>query len=155
MTEQGPLAARFSRDAAGVLGVRLSAEGEPSVVLTQLDIRALQLAKAAVRAGIEALMRHAQISAADLNEVLVAGAFGAALEPADLVAVGVLPSNSAPRIRRVGNAALEGAAAMALDSGLAAIAAETAAASVHVDLAADPAFSSDFIVATELRPYEV
>ncbi|HEY5472392.1 MAG TPA: ASKHA domain-containing protein, partial [Candidatus Limnocylindrales bacterium] len=154
MVAQGPLAPRFARDEAGVLGVGLSAEGAPRIVLTQLDVRALQLAKAAVRAGIEALLRHAGLSATDLGEVLVAGAFGAALEPADLVAIGVLPSNAASRIRRVGNAALEGAAAMALDSGLTKIAAQTAAQAVHVDLAADPAFNTGYIVATEFRPYE-
>ena len=154
MVAAGPLAARFARDEAGVLGVRLSADEAPLVMLTQLDVRALQLAKAAVRAGIEALLRHAALSAAELSEVLVAGAFGAALQPEDLVAIGVLPSNAASRIRRVGNAALEGAAAMALDSSLSAIAAQTVARAVHVDLAADSAFSADFIVATEFRPYE-
>ncbi|HEY5540207.1 MAG TPA: ASKHA domain-containing protein, partial [Coriobacteriia bacterium] len=79
MVPEGPLAARFARDEAGVLCVRLSQEGAPSVVLTQLDVRALQLAKAAVRMGIETLLRHAGLSADSLAEVLVAGAFGAAL----------------------------------------------------------------------------
>ncbi|MDR3686476.1 MAG: ASKHA domain-containing protein [Coriobacteriia bacterium] len=154
MLADGPLCPQFARDEAGVLGVRLSADGAPLIMLTQLDVRALQLAKAAVRAGIETLLRHAGISAGELGELLVAGAFGAALEPTDLVAIGVLPSNTASKIRRVGNAALEGAAAMALDSGLSDIAAQTAARAVHVDLAADAEFSADFIVATELRPYD-
>jgi uncharacterized 2Fe-2S/4Fe-4S cluster protein (DUF4445 family) len=136
------------------MGVLLSDEMGPAVVLTQLDVRALQLAKAAVRAGVEALLRHAGISAVDLEGVLVAGAFGAALDPADLVSIGVLPSNTAGRIRRVGNAALDGAAAIALDEDLALLADRTAARATHVDLAADGAFSAGFILATEFRAYE-
>lgn len=150
----GPLADRFVRDDAGVLGVRLSATGAPALVLTQLDVRAVQLAKAAVRAGIEALMLRGNTSASQLVEILVAGAFGAALDPNDLVAIGVLPSNAAARIRRVGNAALEGAALMALDSRVVDIAERTARQAEHVDLAADPAFNARFIAATEFRRYE-
>jgi uncharacterized 2Fe-2S/4Fe-4S cluster protein (DUF4445 family) len=154
MLPDGPLSSRFSRDEAGVMGVLLSDEAGPAVVLTQLDVRALQLAKAAVRAGVETLLRRAGISAVDLDEVLVAGAFGAALDPTDLVSIGVLPSNAAGRIRRVGNAALDGAAALALDEGLALLAEQTAARATHVDLAADSAFNAGFILATEFRAYE-
>lgn len=154
METKGPLSSRFARDDAGVLGVRLSEDDAPPVVLTQLDVRALQLAKAAVRAGIEAMLRHAQVSAGDLAEVLVAGAFGAALEPADLVEIGVLPSNAGGHIRRIGNAALEGAAAMALDAGLVQLADQTARRATHLDLATDAAFAAGFLSATEFASYE-
>ena len=152
---QGPLAQRFRRDDGGVLGVTLSAEGaEHELRLTQLDVRALQLAKAAVRVGVESLLRHADLASDDLAEVLVAGAFGAALDPDDLAELGVLPSAPLSRTRRVGNAALDGAAAMALDPHLLELAASVAGGAQHVDLAAQEAFGGAFLAATEFAPYE-
>jgi uncharacterized 2Fe-2S/4Fe-4S cluster protein (DUF4445 family) len=155
MNPHGPLAARFTKDDAGVTAVVLSTEGSPLVRLTQLDVRALQLAKAAVRVGIETVLRHAGISAADLGGVFVAGAFGAALDPGDLVALGVLPSNVEHRARRLGNASLDGAAAIALDPALLGVAREFGADIVHVDLASDAGFNAAFISATEFAPYVV
>jgi uncharacterized 2Fe-2S/4Fe-4S cluster protein (DUF4445 family) len=151
---EGPLSDRFARDADGVLGVVLSQPGAPVVRLSQLDVRALQLAKAAVRVGIESLLAHACLSAGQLAEVLVAGAFGTALEPTDLVAIGVLPSASASKTRRVGNAALEGAALMALDPQLLELARSSAATAHHIDLASEEAFGSAFLAATEFAPYD-
>jgi uncharacterized 2Fe-2S/4Fe-4S cluster protein (DUF4445 family) len=154
MQVQGPLGGRFSADDAGVLGVDLSPAADHSLVLTQLDVRAIQLAKAAVRVGIQSLLASAGIHAADLEEVLVAGAFGAALEPDDLVALGVLPSAAKPRARRIGNASLSGAAAMALDPALVLLAQEASRSAVHIDLATAEQFGSAFIEATQLEPFE-
>jgi uncharacterized 2Fe-2S/4Fe-4S cluster protein (DUF4445 family) len=153
MNATGPLSARFGRDDDGVVEVVLSAKGSASVRLTQLDVRALQLAKAAVRAGLETVLRHAGISASALSCVFVAGAFGAALDPADLVALGVLPRNVEDRVHRVGNAALDGAAAIALDPALLSVAVRFGSSVVHVDLAGDKRFNAAFISATEFAPY--
>jgi uncharacterized 2Fe-2S/4Fe-4S cluster protein (DUF4445 family) len=155
MSSRGPLGARFTTDDAGVVAVVLSEKGSPTVRLTQLDVRALQLAKAAVRVGIETILRHAGISAADLGGVLVAGAFGAALDPADLIALGVLPVNAEHGARRLGNASLDGAAAMALDSALLGVGREFRAVVEHIDLASDAGFNAAFISATEFAPYVV
>jgi uncharacterized 2Fe-2S/4Fe-4S cluster protein (DUF4445 family) len=153
MIAEGPLRARFTTAQDGVVAVTLADQGVPPVYLTQLDVRALQLAKAAVRTGIEMVLRHAGVSASELEGVQVAGAFGAALDPTDLIALGVLPSNIKGRVRRVGNAALEGAAAMALDSGLVGVASGFREGATHVDLAGDPEFNAAFVLATDLSPY--
>ena len=87
----GPLASRFSRGPGDVLEVRLGDDESSCLVLTQLDVRALQLAKAAIRVGIEAVLAEGGVAASELESVLVAGAFGSALEPADLIELGVLP----------------------------------------------------------------
>jgi len=137
-----------------VVEVRLLSGAGTRLVITQLDVRAVQLAKAAVRSGVESVLRRAGISATDLAELLVAGAFGAALDPDDLVALGVLPSNARGRIRRVGNAALKGAAAFALDWGTYELAAQVAKRAINVDLATDEHFNSVFVTATELTAYE-
>ena len=155
LVADGPLSGHFGRDADGVLGVTLSPDGaDTELRLTQLDVRALQLAKAAVRAGIESLLRHAGLRSADLAEVLVAGAFGAALDPAGLVELGVLPNAVMGRTRRVGNAALDGASAMALDPALLELASGVASGAQHVDLATEEEFGPSFMKATEFAPYE-
>lgn len=154
MREEGPLSARFDRDANGVAEFTLSEADAPAVKLNQLDVRALQLAKAAVRTGVEIVLRRAGVLEEDVGAVLVAGAFGAALDPEDLRDLGVLPPGLADRMGKIGNAALEGAAAMALDPALDAIAADIAARVEHVDLAADAQFNSSFLAATALGSRE-
>ena len=154
MTADGPLSRRFATDADGVLGVTLSADEEQPITLTQLDVRALQLAKGAVRVGVESLLKHAGLKGSELAEVLVAGAFGGALEPDDLFELGVLPTTVRGRTRHVGNASLEGAVAMALDPRLIELAERAAANATHVDLAMDDSFATTFLAAMEFVPFE-
>ena len=143
---------RFFADDAGVewFGLQAGAAEKGGLAISQLDIRTFQLAKAAVRVGIQAVLHRARLSPSDLSEVCIAGAFGSAISPEDLVELGVLPLGSASRTRVVGNAALEGAAAMALDPGLMVLAARTARDAIHVDLAGDSMFGVAFVKATEL-----
>lgn len=154
LVAEGPLESRFTRDSEGVAQVVLSDVGAPVIRLTQLDVRALQLAKAAVRVGIEIVLRRAGISAGEVGSVEIAGAFGAALDPSDLRALGVIPPSLADKVHRIGNAALEGAAAMALDPGLLCLAVEIAEKVEHVDLASDSEFTTGFMSATTLESGE-
>jgi len=85
-----------------------TAEGVP-VVINQQDIRQLQLAKGAVRTGVEMLMKEAGLSAADIDEVLLAGSFGNHLHPRSLLRCGMLPGLRTGVIRNIGNAAARGA----------------------------------------------
>lgn len=148
---EGPLESRFET-VDGVLTVRLGDE-DGCVTLTQLDVRAFQLAKAAVQVGVESVLRAAHISAAELTQLLVAGAFGSALGADDLVSLGVLPKVSAGCVRLIGNAALEGAAVVALDPRMGEVAKRMVATVSHVDLAGDSGFAADLMTATELAPY--
>lgn len=84
------------------------AAGGRDIVLTQGDVRELQLAKGAIRAGIEILLREGGITAADLDEVLLAGAFGSYLRKESALEIGLLPPLPPEKIRAVGNAAGEG-----------------------------------------------
>jgi uncharacterized 2Fe-2S/4Fe-4S cluster protein (DUF4445 family) len=93
-----------------------------TIVLTQEDVRQVQLAIAAVRAGIEVLLARAGIAAADLTEVVITGSFGAALAPADLETIGLLPPGGATASRFVANGVLRGAGrAVITPDGLAAV----------------------------------
>ena len=81
----------------------------PKVYLTQSDINQLQLAKGAMRAGIEILMAEAGIVFNDLEEIMLAGAFGASLRPESLITIGLLPPVPVEKVRAIGNAAGVGA----------------------------------------------
>lgn len=84
------------------------------VALTQSDIRALQTAKSAIRAGINLLLKKAGIGAGDLGTVYIAGAFGSNLDPEGLKEIGILDPLWLGSLKTVGDAALEGAV-LALD----------------------------------------
>ena len=126
-------------------GTGLLAEGAPGP-FTQKGVRALQLAKAAVRAGLDVLLEEAELSFDSLDAVYLAGGAGQALNPENAETVGLLPPGLAGRIIPAGNAALGGAVRMLREPEWAA--AETAAllaAAREVPLAGDPRFAELFI----------
>ena len=87
---------------------------DTSVTLTQKDVREVQLAKAAIRAGIELMCRKRGISPEDIQKVYLAGAFGSFMNPASACAIGMIPPVLLEKIQSIGNAAGTGACACAL-----------------------------------------
>ena len=89
--------------------------GEPDdvdsscIAITQHDVRELQLAKGAMHTGIQALLEAHGLSGQDIDEVIIAGAFGNYIDVSNAIAVGMLPSLPLERFRQVGNAAGTGA----------------------------------------------
>lgn len=81
----------------------------PGIYLSQKDLSELQLAKAAIAAGIRILCRKLGIGREDIEEVLIAGAFGTYMNPDSACRIGLLPQMLRNKIRVVGNAAGEGA----------------------------------------------
>jgi uncharacterized 2Fe-2S/4Fe-4S cluster protein (DUF4445 family) len=77
----------------GVPAFVLHRDASACVALDQEDIRALQLAKGALRAGIEVLLSRAGLAYGELNEVVLTGSFGAVLSPAVLKNVGIFDEN--------------------------------------------------------------
>jgi uncharacterized 2Fe-2S/4Fe-4S cluster protein (DUF4445 family) len=77
------------------------------IVFTQSDVRAVQLGKAALRAGIDILMK--ETGAARLDRLFLAGTFGSYLDPLELLNIGMLPPMDLDRIESIGNAAGDGA----------------------------------------------
>lgn len=88
-----------------------------SLYLSQKDVRQVQLAKGAVRTGLELLLAGAGISMAAVSEIVVAGAFGFHLDPKALKTLGMLPETTACPVRFVGNSSLAGAIGALLDRG--------------------------------------
>jgi uncharacterized 2Fe-2S/4Fe-4S cluster protein (DUF4445 family) len=122
-----------------------SATGRP-IVITQVDVRELQLATAAIRAGTAILLRRAELAASDLEQVLVAGAFGNYVRCEHAQRIGLLPPNVPPsRLTFIGNSALAGARRAAMSRGGRARAEVLAAKSQHIDLSLDPAFHEMYV----------
>lgn len=84
------------------------------VFLSQKDVREVQLAKAAIRAGVELMCKKRGIQPEDIQKVYLAGAFGNYLNPASACAIGMIPPCLEDRIESIGNAAGEGARLCAL-----------------------------------------
>lgn len=79
------------------------------IVFTQKDVREIQLAKAAVRAGVETLLLRYGIKKEEVSKVYLAGGFGYKLNTDKAIAIGMIPEEWADRIVAVGNSSLSGA----------------------------------------------
>jgi uncharacterized 2Fe-2S/4Fe-4S cluster protein (DUF4445 family) len=86
-----------------------SLSDDRSVYLSQTDIRKLQLAKGAVRTGIETLLDVSGLKADDLDALRLAGNFGAGLDAGAAMRIGLIPPMDLGKVQVVGNAALRGA----------------------------------------------
>jgi uncharacterized 2Fe-2S/4Fe-4S cluster protein (DUF4445 family) len=132
--------------------------GRP-IWLTQRDLRELQLATGAIRAGIVVLLKRAGLEPGDLQEVLVAGGFGNFIRRNNAQRIGLLP-HGVPhhRIRYRGNTSLCGAQLVAISRRARRMAEQLAERTEHVDLSRDPAFSTIFaesmIYPEEESPHE-
>ncbi|MDR2087748.1 MAG: ASKHA domain-containing protein [Clostridiales Family XIII bacterium] len=87
----------------------------PGIALTQRDVRQVQLAKGALRAGVETLLAIVGLRAEELDRVLIAGSFGYHLRAESLINTGLLPRAFAGRIEFLGNTAQSGGRAFLLN----------------------------------------
>ena len=116
-----------------------------NVVLTQKDVREVQLAKAAIRAGIELMAKHLDVEIEAISQVLLAGAFGNYLDPASACRIGMIPPRLVEKIQPIGNAAGEGAKLCSLSKAEFAYAAKLAEETEFLELAALPEFQDCYV----------
>jgi uncharacterized 2Fe-2S/4Fe-4S cluster protein (DUF4445 family) len=114
------------------------------IVITQHDIDEIQYAKGAILAGITVLLEVSGITPADLDEVVLAGAFGSFLNLESATAIGLLPNLPLERYRPVGNAAGEGARQILVSRAARQHAAELARRIEYVELSVYPGFRRIF-----------
>ncbi len=136
----------------GGLEAPLCAGKEEEIVVTQKDIREIQLAKGAIRTGIESLLQEAGIDFNDLREIIIAGAFGNYIDPASAVAIGLFPPLPLGRFRQVGNAAGAGAKRVLISRAQRAEAARIALKASYLELMSLPHFSQLFAESMFLSP---
>jgi uncharacterized 2Fe-2S/4Fe-4S cluster protein (DUF4445 family) len=86
-----------------------------SVYFTAGDVRKLQLAKAAVAAGISRLLGEAGTAPEQVERLYIAGGFGGGLDPGSAAAIGMIPAQLKDKVVSLGNSALEGAACLAAE----------------------------------------
>ena len=115
------------------------------VWLTQKDIREVQLAKAAIAAGIRILMKTISVTEDDIRCLYIAGAFGNYMDPSSAGAIGLIPPSLADRIRPIGNAAGEGAKIALLNTDEWKLSNRLTEMVEFVELAALPEFQDCFV----------
>jgi uncharacterized 2Fe-2S/4Fe-4S cluster protein (DUF4445 family) len=113
--------------------------------ITQNDVRAIQLAKAALRAGIDLLMGHAGVET--LGDMRLAGAFGAHIDPLYALVLGLVPDAPVEAVRSVGNAAGAGAVRALLSMQARAELELAARAVIKIETATEPRFQELFVSA--------
>ena len=132
-------------------------EGErnelPAITITQKDVRAIQLAKGALRSGIQTLLNARDHSSEEIKKVIIAGAFGSYIDVSSAIITGMLPSLPLNRFEQVGNAAGMGAK-LALISGSKRAEAQSIASKVHyIELAAAPDYVKILVEAVGMDEY--
>ena len=123
----------------------LWSDAEHRVVITQNDVRAVQLAKAALRAGIDLLVERA--GSPVLDRISLAGAFGAHIDPLRALVVGLVPDTEPDVVASVGNAAGTGAVQALLSRSLRREMEDTSAAITKIETATEPRFQELFVAA--------
>jgi uncharacterized 2Fe-2S/4Fe-4S cluster protein (DUF4445 family) len=129
--------------------------GQPAITITQKDVRELQLAKAAIRSGIQVLLEASGVTEKEIKQVIIAGAFGSYINIASAVEIGMLPSLPLTRFLQAGNAAGMGAK-LALISLESRTQARALTSRVHyIELASAPDFEQTFMQASYLGQYRI
>lgn len=142
-----PLVQNRNSTAEFILAERTGLE---PITLLQKDVRELQLAKAAIRLGIQALVEAEGLSESDLARVIIAGAFGTFIDVESPITIGMLPDLPLERFTQVGNAAETGAR-LALVSKAEREKSQLLAEKVgYMELAKVPKFNRKFAQATYL-----
>lgn len=115
------------------------------VALYPKDIRNVQLAKAAIAAGIETLLQQSNTSADEVKCLYIAGNFGSHLNMTSAVRIGLVPEKLRDRVVILGNAALTGAAMTLRDSNMQIESRRIANCAVSINLGGNPIFNEYFI----------
>ncbi|MCL5072412.1 MAG: ASKHA domain-containing protein, partial [Actinobacteria bacterium] len=134
------------KDSKGIVQYILDPESKISI--NQNDIVEIQLAKSAIRSGIDILLENAGVSFEDLDKIIIAGAFGSYIDPKNVVNIGMFPNVSLKKIIQVGNAAAVGAKMMLLSKKIRKGAEVIAEKTKYLELTVFPTFADHFAKST-------
>ena len=119
-----------------------------ALVVTQNDVRQIQLAKAALYAGAKLLMNQRGVE--KVGRIVLAGAFGSFISPLHAMVLGLIPDCELDRVTAVGNAAGDGARFALLNRGIRLKAVQLARWAVHVSTPLEASFQDEFVAALDL-----
>ena len=145
--------ARVRQDGDQPVFLLAGEDGRKEIMVTQHDVREIQLAKAAIQTGIQVLMAESGIGVQELDRVIVAGAFGSYIDVPNAVAIGMFPPLPLERFQQVGNAAGMGARLALLSTRVRTEARALCSRVNYVELAKYPDFSGVFARSCQLKPY--
>ncbi len=125
-------------------------ENDPTVIahpvkFTAKDIRMVQLAKSAICAGINTLIKETEISHNDISTLHIAGGFGSYLNMENAGRIGLIPNTLVDKVNVEGNAALSGAAMLLLNNDLREKAKTLANNAKVLELSANPVFADEYM----------
>jgi uncharacterized 2Fe-2S/4Fe-4S cluster protein (DUF4445 family) len=120
------------------------------ITFSQKDLREIQLAKGAIRTGIEALLKVSNLVKEEIDQIIIAGAFGSYINMESAIRIGMLPNISTDRIIQVGNAAGLGSRLALVSITKRKEAVQIASKVEYIELAAFPDFSTIFVEAMHL-----
>jgi len=133
----------------GEPAIRLAAEEEAAggeeILFTQRDLREVQLAKAAIAAGIESLLHAADISYGDVEKIYIAGGFGNYIDTHSAVHLGLFPRERLDSIESIGNSAGKGAVLSLLSKRVSDELEQIPGKSRYIELSSDAYFQSAYI----------
>lgn len=115
------------------------------IVFTQKDVREIQLAKSAVRAGVETLMKRYGVTCKEIAHVYLAGGFGFQMDREAAVAVGLLPEELKEKVTAMGNSSLAGAVRALTDPGWQQCQQRLIGVSAEVELSGDTDFNEFYM----------
>jgi uncharacterized 2Fe-2S/4Fe-4S cluster protein (DUF4445 family) len=115
------------------------------VVITRSDVNEIQLAKSAIRVGIDVLLAECGITAATIDEFIVAGAFGTYLDLSSAVRIGMFPDLPSEKFQQVGNAAGTGARQMLVSAQRRQLAQDLARRDRYIELTTYPDFTQRYV----------
>ena len=119
--------------------------GDSGISITQGDVRQLQLAKGAIRGGMDTLLRHCGLSYENLDQILLCGGFGSFMNVHSAQAIGLIPPGMAGRTAVLGNAAGTGAGYVLQHSARMEEAFSIASSAQAVELGADDYFKRRYV----------
>ncbi|MDR1727887.1 MAG: ASKHA domain-containing protein [Acidobacteriota bacterium] len=125
--------------------------GKDDITISQKDVRELQLAKSAIRLGVRVLAESAGVHETEIDEVVIAGAFGTFIDVESAITIGMLPDLPREKFSQVGNAAGTGARLALLSLPRRREAAAVAARIRYIELAAVPDFNLKLIEASAMK----
>ena len=131
-----------SGSAGAVIAKTVSDE---EIYFSQKDIREVQLAKSAIRSGIEILLRHAELRCEDIDTLYIAGGFGFHIDFKSGVGIGLVPAELESKIKIAGNSSLGGVVRFLLDPAQEEALGEIIRAASEFSLSEDDGFQDMFV----------
>ncbi len=128
---------------------------DSSIVITQKDVRELQLAKAAIRSGIQILLELNGFTEEDIGQVVVAGAFGTYIDLSSAITIGLLPTLPLNYFRQIGNAAGMGAKLSLISLYKREEAQAIVSRTRYIELASTPEFKQTFVESSYIGQYRI